>query len=632
MIVEGKLEIERVLGRGGMGLVLVARHLHLDQRVAIKVLRQELAGDPQVVARFLREARASGRLRSEHVCRVFDVGQLDTGEPYFVMELLEGSDLAGLIEKAPLTPESAADYVLQASVAIAEAHAQGIVHRDLKSANLFITRRLDGSPLVKVLDFGIATAPTAAGVKLTQTATVIGSPGYMSPEHLRSARDVDARSDIWSLGVILYEAVTGRLPFVAQTITELAVKVVIEEPDPIGDVEPRYAAVVARCLQKEPSARYQTIDALSAALAPVGGVSAKASAALIAKLAGRSHVPVTESDLESRRDPRRSPRIMLLALGGTLVVAGAIAGAFVWRSNETDEPHGSKMDAGVVPPSDASRVSEVVSDADAVGPTDAAPVDELRTLAEHHEWAAILKQAESDPSNPIVVDARREYLAAEMRQITGLVQRGDCVRALAIARAAKPLLPDDTSLAAKARSCAGAPPLSDSDAAQAALDARQYTKALSLAETMLRKDATDASALRVAVLAECGINDADKAKEYFAKLVPSARREVVFVCKEAGVSLAPPRAPAAIDAQVAKDNEQATNEEKQGKHAQALASAERVLKERPDNGTALYVGAQAACHLKRTDKARELYARLPANSNAKRTVHDTCTREHVPID
>src|SRR5262249_40928031 len=175
-------------------------------------------------------------------------------------ELLEGSDLSKLIDQSPLDESTAVDYVLQACVAVAEAHQHGIIHRDLKPANLFVTRKLDGSALVKVLDFGIATAPTQAELKITKTTTVMGSPGYMSPEHLRSARDVDARSDIWALGVILYEAVTARLPFVATTITELAVKVVMDEPDPIGaDVDPRFAAIVMRCLQKPPELRYQTV-------------------------------------------------------------------------------------------------------------------------------------------------------------------------------------------------------------------------------------------------------------------------------------------------------------------------------------------------------------------------------------
>ena len=152
----GKLRVDRVIGRGGMGVVAVATHVQLGQRVAIKVAHDELAADPAYVARFVREARACASLRSEHACKVHDVGQLPSGAPYIVMELLEGTDLAAAIAHRPLSVAVAADYVLQACVALAEAHALGIVHRDLKPSNLFLARRLDGTPLVKVLDFGIA--------------------------------------------------------------------------------------------------------------------------------------------------------------------------------------------------------------------------------------------------------------------------------------------------------------------------------------------------------------------------------------------------------------------------------------------------------------------------------------------
>src|SRR5450432_4264650 len=144
-LVAGKLRIERVLGQGGMGTVCIATHVGLDRRVAIKVLLPELANQPEIVARFVREARASARLKSEHVCRVSDVGQLESGEPYIEMELLEGMDLSKLIEAAPLSVETAADYVLQACIAVAEAHHLGIIHRDLKPANLFVTQRIDGT-------------------------------------------------------------------------------------------------------------------------------------------------------------------------------------------------------------------------------------------------------------------------------------------------------------------------------------------------------------------------------------------------------------------------------------------------------------------------------------------------------
>ena len=204
-ILAGKFQIERVLGRGGMGVVVAAQHLQLGQLVALKFLLPEALRNPEVTERFLREARAAVRLKSEHVGRVIDVGTLDDGAPYLVMEYLEGQDLDSFREEHERLPVAqVVSFVLQASEAIAEAHSIGIIHRDLKPANLFLTVRADGSPTVKVLDFGIAKATEGSeDFSLTKTATVMGSPAYMSPEQLRSARDVDARSDIWAIGVIL---------------------------------------------------------------------------------------------------------------------------------------------------------------------------------------------------------------------------------------------------------------------------------------------------------------------------------------------------------------------------------------------------------------------------------------------
>ena len=282
-IVGGKFRIERVLGSGGMGIVAIATHLHLDQRVALKILHPDHAKNPDVCERFLREARAAAKLRSEHVCRVSDVG-VDGQTPYMVMELLEGEDLATLVDtKGALPIATAVDYVLQASVAIAEAHARGIVHRDLKPANLFVTHRLDGSPLIKVLDFGIAKAMTAAPSKLTNTDVLMGTPGYMSPEQLRAMRTVDARSDIWQLGVILYEIVSARPPFPAATITDMAIKVATEPPEPL-DADPRFVEIVWKCLEKSQDRRYEDVGALALALAPFGGPTAAATAALVAKV------------------------------------------------------------------------------------------------------------------------------------------------------------------------------------------------------------------------------------------------------------------------------------------------------------------------------------------------------------
>jgi serine/threonine-protein kinase len=200
-----------------------------------------------------------------------------------VMELLEGSDLGKVVASQPLPLTVAVEYVLQASIAIAEAHAGGIVHRDLKPANLFVTRRPGGGPLIKVLDFGIAKAVTEASAQLTRSHSMLGSPAYISPEQLRSARDVDARTDIWALGATLYQLLTARLPFHRPNAAGMAVRIMMEPPDPI-DTDPALRAVVLRCLEKQPAQRYPDVAALAADLAPFGGPSGRALAGLVAKL------------------------------------------------------------------------------------------------------------------------------------------------------------------------------------------------------------------------------------------------------------------------------------------------------------------------------------------------------------
>lgn len=275
-VVAGKYRIEHVLGAGGMGVVYAALHIHLEQKVALKFVLPHVLANELSKERFLREARAAVRLKSEHVARVLDVGTLDTGEPFQVMELLEGCDLSTLMKQhRPVRIADAAEYVLQACEAIIEAHSLGIVHRDLKPQNLFITRRGNGAPLVKVLDFGISktTGPGSAGVvSLTQSSTVLGSPLYMAPEQMRSARNVDPRGDVWSLGVILYELLTGRVPFDGESMTELCLKVVNDPPpepkDLRADIPDALVKIVARCLEKDPANRFPNVAMLAMALEP----------------------------------------------------------------------------------------------------------------------------------------------------------------------------------------------------------------------------------------------------------------------------------------------------------------------------------------------------------------------------
>ena len=305
MLLAGKYRIERVLGEGGMGVVLAATNEALRQRVAIKLLRTGALANAKALGRFEREARAAASLRSNHVARVLDVGKLEDGRPYMVMEHLEGRDLGDVIDHSVELPVGeAVEYVLQACEAIAEAHAAGIIHRDLKPKNLFLTKTVDGRPLVKVLDFGISKMEDAAeDMSLTRTTEIIGSPSYMSPEQLRASKGVDVRTDIWALGVILYELLTKKLPFQALTVTEL-VAVVLTEPMPDlrndrQDVPAELAAAIEKCLAKKREDRFASVADLVRSIAafrtPDTGDTMVDRVARVAAGSGRSLPPLTST-------------------------------------------------------------------------------------------------------------------------------------------------------------------------------------------------------------------------------------------------------------------------------------------------------------------------------------------------
>ncbi len=256
-----------------MATVYAATHMHLNERVAIKVLLANLAGNANVVERFMREARAAVRLKSEHVVRVQDVGSLPSRQPYIVMEFLDGTDLeATLAKRGKLPPAEVVDYVLQVCEALAEAHAAGIVHRDIKPANCVLSVRNDGMPNIKVLDFGIAKLMLGDdGPKLTNTQATMGTPAFMSPEQIRGAKDVDHRGDIWSVGVMLFELMVGHVPFQADTYGRLVMAVMREPTPAMPGVPPGLEQVVGMCLAKDRQHRYQTIAELAQALAPFAG-------------------------------------------------------------------------------------------------------------------------------------------------------------------------------------------------------------------------------------------------------------------------------------------------------------------------------------------------------------------------
>ncbi|MBX3231984.1 MAG: protein kinase [Labilithrix sp.] len=287
-LVAGKYRIESAIGEGGMGVVLGALDTSLNRPVAIKFLTPARAANEAAAQRFQREARAAAAIQSEHVVSVYEVGALPNGAPFIVMEHLRGSDLAHVIEsRGGLPIDEAVDFVLQACEALGEAHARGIVHRDLKPQNLFLTQRNDGSACVKVLDFGISTSAEAdaSSPKLTKTDMVMGTPLYMSPEQVRSLKNVDARADVWALGAILHELLTASPPFDGPTASALHAAIAMDPPAPLRSGRPdapeALEAVIARCLEKKPADRYQDVGALAEALAPFATERGRTSAGRI---------------------------------------------------------------------------------------------------------------------------------------------------------------------------------------------------------------------------------------------------------------------------------------------------------------------------------------------------------------
>jgi serine/threonine protein kinase len=407
-VLAGKYRIEKVLGVGGMGAVFTATHLLLDEPVAIKVLLPTQLHRPDAAPRFLREARAASKIKSDHVARVTDVGTLDSGLPFLVMEYLEGEDLAARLQRlGPRPLPEVAGWLLQACEAMAEAHQKGIIHRDLKPSNLFLARLHDGSERVKILDFGISkvSGELSDGV-LTHSRAVLGSPFYMAPEQMSSSGTVDSRVDIWSLGCVLFEALSGEPPFLADDVTILVARVLYDAHPPLGrsrpDLPPEIDAVVGRCLAKSPRDRFPDTAALAAALSPF--VSSRslppsdpdlASRETMATLPGSAAGESLSTSTALRPAPRRGLLavviLLLVSLGGLLGllwkpwrspatqpsnvssfhVAGGSSSPLV--SPSSPPPGGTPAPGGVVPGLPSVAIASVEASASAP-PTVPAPV------------------------------------------------------------------------------------------------------------------------------------------------------------------------------------------------------------------------------------------------------------------
>jgi serine/threonine-protein kinase len=392
-LVAGKYRPVRLIGEGGMGFVVEAEHVVLERSVAIKLMKPATIRVPGAASRFLREARAAVSIEGEHVARVLDVGSVDArdavvlrevlddvaeGTPYMVMELLRGEDLATLLRARGRLPiDEAIDYVLQACEAIAEAHRLGIVHRDLKPANLFLTARPDGTPLVRVLDFGISKMRAPDDGCTTTAGSALGSPRYMSPELIRDAKTVDARADVWALGCILYELVSGLPAFDSDSIAGLAARIATDPAPRVRAAVPTVPAalerVIVACLEKEPARRISCVAELARSLAPMAPAHAHLSIERIARIAPEAGLAAADRQRAQRSTAGRRALVGLVAAGCFAAAAGYV---MLGRTPANRVDPVAETTSAVVPslPTAAAALPLVTAAAPTVAPTDETPV------------------------------------------------------------------------------------------------------------------------------------------------------------------------------------------------------------------------------------------------------------------
>lgn len=350
-VIDGKYRILRLLGEGGMGSVYEGENVKIHRKVAIKTLLAAVAGNADVIGRFEREATAAGRIGNPHILEVLDLGEMKDGDRYLVMELLDGEPLSNRIERqGRLSPAELAPLAVQVLEGLGAAHAAGIIHRDLKPDNIFLLKNHVGiKDYVKIIDFGISKfqplSGDSEGMSMTRTGAVMGTPYYMSPEQASGSRDADLRTDLYALGVILYQAVTGQVPFDAPTFNQLLFKIVLSEPPPVQSVVPEideaFASIIARSMARDINARFQTskefADALAGWLSSGAAVSVPPPPDRAAMEASATGIPVSRGPHKPNATagswstsqaglaappPSRKPVIIGLSLAGALLAAG----------------------------------------------------------------------------------------------------------------------------------------------------------------------------------------------------------------------------------------------------------------------------------------------------------------------